>query len=162
MNTVCLLFLIVVFQVFWLFFLCRNPGGKRIVQYLLPKHFRPYFCRHQSSFSLNWLFSLIYFAFIISSVFILKWAVVTFSGFWFKNVQVGKVLIIIDFVGVPCGGVRSAPPMRVLDMTLNKLMLTLQKCWYFGECSVPLSCHHSQVHSGPEWLYLIGPYLWVK
>ncbi len=25
-----------------------------------------------------------------------------------------------------------------------------------------LYCHCSQFHSGPEWLHLIGSYLWVK
>ena len=39
----CLLFLIVIFQVFLLFFLRRCPGGKEIVPYLLPKRFRPFF-----------------------------------------------------------------------------------------------------------------------
>ena len=24
-------------------------------------------------------------------------------------------------------------------------------CWIFRECRVPLYCHHSQIHSGPEW-----------
>ena len=31
---------IVIFQAI-LFFLCRDPGGKEIVPYLLPKRFRP-------------------------------------------------------------------------------------------------------------------------
>ena len=39
----CLSFLIVIFKVFLLFFLCRNPGGKLIAPYLLSKQFRPYF-----------------------------------------------------------------------------------------------------------------------
>ena len=39
----CLLFLIVIFQIFFLFFLYRDPGGKGIVPYLLSKRFRPYF-----------------------------------------------------------------------------------------------------------------------
>ena len=43
------------------------------------------------------------------------------------------------------------PPMSVLDMTLNNLMVRFQQCWSFGECGVPLHCHCSQVHSGPEW-----------
>ena len=38
----CLLYLISIFQVF-LFFLCRDPGGKEIDPYLLSKRFRPYF-----------------------------------------------------------------------------------------------------------------------
>ena len=29
------------------------------------------------------------------------------------------------------------------------LMVRFQKGWSFGECGVPLRCHHSQVHSGP-------------
>ena len=28
------------------------------------------------------------------------------------------------------------------------------------ECGVPLHCHYSQVHSDPEWLYLLGSHLW--
>ena len=35
-------FLIVILQVFLLFFLCRDPGGKGIAPYLLLKHFWPY------------------------------------------------------------------------------------------------------------------------
>ena len=49
-----------------------------------------------------------------------------------------------------CRGV--IPPLTsVLDMTLNNLMVRFQQCWSFGECGVPLHCHHSQVHSGLEW-----------
>ena len=49
-----------------------------------------------------------------------------------------------------CRGVR--PPLTsVLDMTLNNLMVRFQQCWSFEECRVPLHCHRSQVHSGPEW-----------
>ena len=33
----CLLFLIVIFQVFLLFFLSQDPSGKGIVPYILPK-----------------------------------------------------------------------------------------------------------------------------
>ena len=43
------------------------------------------------------------------------------------------------------------PPMSVLDMTLNNLMVRLQWCRGFGEYSAPLHCHCSQVHSGSEW-----------
>ena len=50
-----------------------------------------------------------------------------------------------------CRGVRPPPPTSVLDMTLNNLMVRFQQCWSFGECRVPLHCHHSQVHSGLEW-----------
>ena len=39
-NRDCLSFLFVIFQVL-LFFLCWDPGGKEIVPYILPKHFRP-------------------------------------------------------------------------------------------------------------------------
>ena len=61
-----------------------------------------------------------------------------------------------------CRGLRPPPPTSVLDMTLNNLMVRFKQCWSFGECGVPLHCHRSQVHSGPEWQHLIGPYLWVK
>ena len=54
------------------------------------------------------------------------------------------------------------PTTSVLDMTLNDLMVRFQQCWIFGECGVPLHCHCSQVHSGPEWQHQIGPYIWVK
>ena len=54
------------------------------------------------------------------------------------------------------------PSMSVLDMTLNNLKVRFHWCWGFGECKIPLHCHCSQVHSGPEWLHLIGSYLWVK
>ena len=49
-----------------------------------------------------------------------------------------------------CRGVRP-PPNECPDMTLNNLMVRFQQCWSFGECGVPLHCHRSQVHSGPEW-----------
>ena len=42
-------------------------------------------------------------------------------------------------------------PTIVLDMTLNNLIVRFQQCWSFGECGVPLYCHCSQVHSGPDW-----------
>ena len=48
-----------------------------------------------------------------------------------------------------CRGVRF-PPTSVLHMTLNNLMVRFQWCWSFGERGVPLHCHRSQVHSGPE------------
>ena len=60
-----------------------------------------------------------------------------------------------------CRGV-NPPITSVLDMTLNNLMVRFQQCWSLGECGVPLHCHRSQVHSGPEWWHLMGPYLWVK
>ena len=49
-----------------------------------------------------------------------------------------------------CRKVRPPPTTSVLDMTLNNLMVRFQQCWSFGECGVPLHCHRSQVHSGPE------------
>ena len=49
-----------------------------------------------------------------------------------------------------CRGVRPSL-MSVPDMTLNNLMVRFQQCSSFGECRVPLHCHRSQVHSGPEW-----------
>ena len=49
-----------------------------------------------------------------------------------------------------CRGVR--PPLTsILDRTLNNLMVRFQQCWSFGEWGVPLHCHRSQIHSGPEW-----------
>ena len=50
-----------------------------------------------------------------------------------------------------CRGVRPPPLTSVLDMTLNNLMVRFRQCWSFGECGIPLHCHRSQVHSGPEW-----------
>ena len=59
-----------------------------------------------------------------------------------------------------CGA--ETPPTSVLDMILNNLIMRFQWCWGFGECGAPLHYHCSQVHSGPKWEHLIGPYLWVK
>ena len=42
-------------------------------------------------------------------------------------------------------------PTSVLDMIPNNLMMRFQLCWNFGECGVPLYCHRSKVHYGPEW-----------
>ena len=50
-----------------------------------------------------------------------------------------------------CRGVRAPPQTSILDMTLNNLMMRFQQCWSSGECGVPLHCHCSQAHSGPEW-----------
>ena len=50
-----------------------------------------------------------------------------------------------------CRGVRPPPNECPGNMTLNNLMVRFQQCWSFGECGVPLHCHRSQVHSGPEW-----------
>ena len=48
-----------------------------------------------------------------------------------------------------CRGVRP-PPMSVLDITLNNLMVRFQWSWGFGECRTPLHCHCTQVYSGLE------------
>ena len=50
-----------------------------------------------------------------------------------------------------CRGVRPPPQTSVLDMTLNNLMVRFQQCWSFGECGIPLHCHRSKAHSGPDW-----------
>ena len=51
-----------------------------------------------------------------------------------------------------CREVRPPPPNECPGyMTLNNLMVRFQQCWSFGESGVPLHCHRSQVHSGPEW-----------
>ena len=57
---------------------------------------------------------------------------------------------------------KTPPPMSVLDVTLNSLMVRFRWYWSFGECGAPLHCHCSKVHSGPERLHLVGPCLWVK
>ena len=56
----------------------------------------------------------------------------------------------------------SSPPMSVLDMTQNNLMVRLQEFWSFGECGVPRYCHHSKVHSDLESWQLISYYLWIN
>ena len=54
------------------------------------------------------------------------------------------------------------PTMNVLGMIQNNLMVRILLWRTFGECRVPLHCHRSQVHSGSEWLHLIGSDIWVK
>ena len=56
-----------------------------------------------------------------------------------------------------CKGVR--PSQRVLDITLNHLMVVLQS-WSFRECGV--LCHYFQVHSLLKWQYVLGSPLLVK
>ena len=75
-----------------------------------------------------------------------------------SSTQNGNIFIITGPVGWSCRlhrlhlyRVVSPHPMGILDMTLNNLMVRFQQCWSFGECGAPLYCHHSQVHSGPEW-----------
>ena len=41
-------------------------------------------------------------------------------------------------------------PKRILDMTLNDMMLRFQH-WSFEECTRSFYCHYSKVHSEPEW-----------
>ena len=53
-----------------------------------------------------------------------------------------------------CRGIKPLPNMCPEYDTEN-LMVRFQWCWSFGECGAPLHCNCSQVHSGPEWLYLI-------
>ena len=46
------------------------------------------------------------------------------------------------------------PPMSVLDMTLNNLMVRFQWCWGFGECGAPRHWHSSssnQARRGSTW-----------
>ena len=43
-----------------------------------------------------------------------------------------------------------------LDITLNKLMVRLQQSWSFRECGVPLYCHRSHVHFGPDLVLSMG------
>ena len=52
-------------------------------------------------------------------------------------------------------------PMIVLDMMLNHVIMRLQ-FWSSGECRVFLHSHYSQVHSDPEWKYLLGSHLRIK
>ena len=51
----------------------------------------------------------------------------------------------------PTTSLQTLPPISVLDMTLNNLMVRFQWFWSFGECKTPIHCHCSQVQSGPEW-----------
>ena len=46
------------------------------------------------------------------------------------------------------------------------LGMTLKYMWWWGSssgvslmCGVIIHCHYSQLHSGPEWLYVLGSYL---
>ena len=49
-----------------------------------------------------------------------------------------------------CRGVRT-PPNECPRYDTKQSDGDIPKCWSFGECGVPLYCHPSQVHSGPEW-----------
>ena len=51
-----------------------------------------------------------------------------------------------------CRPPHTTPPhtMCILNMILNYLIVGLQP-WTFREYGVLLHCHHSQVHSDPEW-----------
>ena len=57
----------------------------------------------------------------------------------------------VEYTDCFSAGGNTPLPMSVLEMTLNNLMVRFQYYWSFGECGVPLYCHRSQVHSGPEW-----------
>ena len=50
-------------------------------------------------------------------------------------------------------GLLNMPTASLLcpGMTLNNLMVRFEWCWVFGKCGVPLHCHCSQIHPGPEW-----------
>ena len=45
---------------------------------------------------------------------------------------------------------RVKPPNECHGYDTNNLMVRFQYCWSFGESRVPLHCHRSLVHSGPE------------
>ena len=47
----------------------------------------------------------------------------------------------------------------VLGMTLNCIWLWVFKLWGIQS---PFHCHYSQVHSDPDWWYLLGYCQWVK
>ena len=64
---------------------------------------------------------------------------------------------------IPCSRVRLTPKKGKgfeFDTKLH-LMVKLQ-FQSSGECGVHLHCHYSQVHSDPEWYYLLGSHLWIK
>ena len=84
--------------------------------------------------------------FLFSSFFLLFSSFKSTSHFFFFAQSAGAVEYTDGFSaeGYP-------PTTSVLIMTVNNLMVRFQQCWSFGECGVPLYCHHSQVHSGPEW-----------
>ncbi len=56
-----------------------------------------------------------------------------------------------------CRGVKPYPPMRVLDMTLNNLMVGFQECLISEDCRVPLHCHRFLVHSARSGSIWQGP-----
>ena len=68
-----------------------------------------------------------------------------------KNVLPSQLGLQNTLTSAPLQRGKTLPLTSVLDMTLNNLMVMFQQCWNFGECRVPLHCHRSQVHSGPEW-----------
>ena len=90
------------------------------------------------------------------------WLALSLFSFIFWDYYYSYIILTSQIIACPvswgcrihwlhlCRGVR--PPITsVLDMTLNNLMVRFQQYWSFGECGVPLHCHRSQVHSGPEW-----------
>ena len=42
------------------------------------------------------------------------------------------------------------------------LILRLEYNIVFGKCWVPIHYNYSQVHSNPEWLFILESYLWLK
>ena len=64
---------------------------------------------------------------------------------WAKQPTIGAVEYI------DCTSADGKKTTSVLFMTLNNLMVRFQWCWSIGECGVPLYCHCTQIHSGPEW-----------
>ena len=90
----------------------------------------------------------LFFSYLAKSIYSFISSFSFFSFFFFFFCPVGWGCRIHRLL--LCRGVK--PPQRVSwYMTINNLMVRLQQCWSFGECGVPLHCHRSQVHSGPEW-----------
>ena len=53
-----------------------------------------------------------------------------------------------------CRGVRPLPPTRVLDMTLNNLMVRFQECWSFGKTEyhiIAIAPRSTLARSGSTW-----------
>ena len=84
----------------------------------------------------------------LSFVLILNWIA------WNKTVLTSKLCTYAGAVEytdcTSAEGKDTPPPMSVLDMTLNNLMVRFQWCWGFGECRASLYRHCSEVHSGLE------------
>ena len=82
------------------------------------------------------------------SVFILL--SIIFAGFFPAiAIRIREKSFLNNFALYSSSGGSLLPPTGVQDMTLNNLMVRFQWCSRYGECGVPLHCHHPQVHSGP-------------